>query len=629
MVRAALVLVLLLLLVRPAAAQPRGGTMLGSADPVAADVLTYERLLGPGAAGAAEIAAFMGSHADWPLPASLARRRDLAIVAEADDPAAFAECRPPPPVAQVTLPDALLRCADAASRIGQDAAAADFARRAWITGPPDPAREARIVHSWSRSITRADQLARFDRLAWTDTAAAARQLVRLDAADRPLGTARLALRRDDASAMAVAAALPAAMQSDPALMLERARWLRRAGLDDDALALWEASGTAAERAAPASHRADFWAERNLLARRRLAQGDNAGAYALADGHAQDRPEQIADAEFLAGFIALERLGDRASAARHFHALAAVSRAAITQARAHYWLARATGDAAEDASAARYPMTFYGQLAALRLPDGAATLAARLRTADDPVSADATLAFLGRDLTRAAVYLAARSEPRRAVPFLLRAEETAPDAVDADLDGRLATLLDMPDVAVALARRAGTAGLVPLGFGWPVAADIPADSPVEPALALAIIRQESSFDTATVSPAGARGLMQLMPATAAQTARLISATVSLASLTADPGANIRLGTAYLRTLLDQFGGSVPMAVAAYNAGSRRVADWVATAGDPRAPGVDAVDWIELIPFNETRNYVQRVIENLLVYRARLGGVSSHPLARASP
>ena len=137
------------------------------------------------------------------------------------------------------------------------------------------------------------------------------------------------------------------------------------------------------------------------------------------------------------------------------------------------------------------------------------------------------------------------------------------------------------------------------------------------MALAVIRQESSFDIAAGSPAGARGLMQLMPATAAATARKLGLPVSLPALTGDPAYNIRLGSAFLRGLLDQFDGSVPLAVAAYNAGPRRVAEWIEANGDPRGARVDAIDWIELIPFTETRNYVQRVIENEVIYRVLRG------------
>jgi soluble lytic murein transglycosylase len=161
-------------------------------------------------------------------------------------------------------------------------------------------------------------------------------------------------------------------------------------------------------------------------------------------------------------------------------------------------------------------------------------------------------------------------------------------------------------------------------GWPLAAEVPAG--IEQALTLGVIRQESSFDAAVVSPAGARGLMQLMPATAGTLARKLGLTPSVPAPISDPTLNVKLGTAYLQQMLDMFDGAVPLAVAAYNAGPNRVQQWLETNADPRTAGVDIVDWIELIPFGETRNYVQRVIENEEVYRAKLNVALPHPLAR---
>ena len=207
----------------------------------------------------------------------------------------------------------------------------------------------------------------------------------------------------------------------------------------------------------------------------------------------------------------------------------------------------------------------------------------------------------------------RATARRS--FLLRLNDVTPDAADRTLAGRLALGFGLPDVAVTLARRAGRDGLTMLQTGWPAAAEVPPGAGVESALALGIIRQESSFDTSTISPAGARGLMQLMPGTAAQVARKLGMQVALAALTGDPHANVALGCAYLSGLLDRFGASIPLAVAAYNAGPSRVDTWLAANGDPRAEGTDMLDWIEQIPFGETRNYVQRVIENLMVYRSQ--------------
>ena len=597
-------------------------------DPLAGKLVTFYRLLAPasapgGGAPAAEIAAFMADSPDWPAQATLARRRDEAIAATADDAAAAAECDRPKPFA-VGTPPALLRCSDAYDRLGRAAEAATMARRAWTSGPAEAPWEARLLPHWAAAITAADNRERFERLLGTDPAAALRQAARLDPADRPRAEARLALRRDDPAAAGLLAALGEADRRDPLVMLEQARWLRRAGQEDAALALWTGAGAEAERHAPAERLAAFWDERNILARRRLRQGDNEGAYALAAGHAQTAGEALLDAEFLAGFIALRRLDAPARALPHFRALAAASRSAITQGRAHYWLARtaaAQGDEptarAEYGAAAAYPSTYYGQIAAAALGEApAARIAAAV---DPPADPERALAFAGRELARAAAWLVGWGEPRRAQSFLLRLDEITPDPADRALAARLATGFGLPTAAVALARRAGRDGVMLLQTGWPEAATIPPEAGIDPALALGVIRQESSFDGATISPAGARGLMQLMPGTAAQVAGKLHLTVALPALTADARLNIQLGTAYLRGLLEQFGGNVPLAVAAYNAGPNRVLEWIAGFGDPRNAGTDTIDWVELIPFSETRNYVQRVVENQTIYRARRGAM----------
>ena len=230
------------------------------------------------------------------------------------------------------------------------------------------------------------------------------------------------------------------------------------------------------------------------------------------------------------------------------------------------------------------------------------------------------------MARAAAYLVSWGENRRAESFLLRLDEISADTTDRRLAARLALGLGLPDAAVAMARRAGTAGVIEIDTGWPAAAQIPPEIGLDPNLALGIIRQESSFDGSTISPVGARGLMQLMPSTAAQVGRQIGAAVQIAALTTDPLLNVRLGSTYLRGLLDQFAGTEPYAIAAYNAGPGRIGEWRAASGDPTSDGSDMIDWIELIPFGETRNYVQRVIENQEVYTALAGGSAAHPLAR---
>ncbi len=523
-------------------------------DPLAAKLVTYYRLLTPNAARVDEITAFMAANPDWPAQGLLEKRREEALANETDDALVRAECDRNLPNAPLAGAPALLRCADALEAGGRHDDATQFSARA------DAARAG----------------------------------------------------------------------AAPAPMLEQARAMRLAGQDEDALALWLQQGPNAQAEAPASRLPAYWNERQILARRLLRDGDDKGAYALVSAHGQTQAGQVVDAEFLAGYIALRRLNQPDAAAKHFQALADASHAVITQGRAWYWLGRAAAAAGRDPKpfylkAADYPTSFYGQLASVALGEDAETLSRRINAVKDPGFSQKQVGyFAGRELARAAALLAGWSEPHRAHAFLLRLDELSPDPSDRALTARYALGLGMPEMAVFIARRMGRDGVALPEAGWPMPVDPPtAPAQVDPAVALGLMRQESSFDVGVVSPAGARGLMQLMPATAQVVARQLGEGTSPAALTRDPDQNMRLGTAYFAGLMDRFGGALPFAAAGYNAGPNRVDSWLAENGDPRVtsqgtgPGIDMIDWIELIPFGETRNYVQRVLENVAVYRAKRG------------
>jgi soluble lytic murein transglycosylase len=602
----------------------------GYADPVAEKLVLYYRLLDPGAATPDEIAAFMRDNPDWPNQAVLERRREEALVADADDDDVVAQCE----ARQPTLPSALLRCADALSDANHTISAVKDARRAWTSGLTDPPQMASLLKRWGGNLTPGDEWTRFQHLAWYDPVAAAKQILRLDPAHRPEAEAQLAFQRDASNAEALLAAAHVHERDDPELMLGHARYLRQAGRLEDALALWQRDGTAAQDAVRTSEPdrlTAFWTERNILARDLLAAADAKDAYALCDHAGQTAPASVADAEFLAGFIALRKLDDPAAALRHFQTLAEISKAAITQARSWYWQGRAEAAAGKDPrpdyeKAAAWPTTFYGQLAALALGDDAATLSQRIDALHDPGwSRNAVFDFAAHEVVRAAAFLVAWGEASRARAFLLRMDSLAPDPADRSLTAALALRLGLPDTAVFVARRMGLDGLMLPDAGWPMPFDPPA-GPLDPAVALGIMRQESSFDIGAVSPSGALGLMQLMPFTADALAKQLGMRTSLLSLTSDAQHNMRLGTAYFEQVLTRFDGSLPLAVAAYNAGPHNVVQWLQQNGDPRVGPVDMIDWIEEIPFGETRNYVQRVLENITIYRARRGETTPTLLAQ---
>lgn len=590
------------------------------ADPVAEKLVTYYRLLTPGAATAYEIAAFVASNPDWPNQAILERRRQEAIATEIDPALALTECRG----GKLTLPAALARCAAAEADAGNSEAAASDAKAAWQTGLGDPSAQP-FLKRFGALLTPADELARFDHLAWTDPAAASTEIPRLPASHRAAAKIRLALAHGAPDALTQVQSLAAAECCSPGLVLEEARALRRTNRIGDALALWRSQGLDAETA-DTGHRAAFWLERSILARELLKTGEAEAAYEMADDRLQPASSDAGDAAFLAGFIALRRLNDPARAEAQFKRLAGLSKAAITQARALYWLGRADEAAGRDPhlkyqAASAWPTTFYGQLAAAALGKDPASL---VKAARDPGFTDGLAwRFTGHELVRAAITLVAWGEPGRARSFLVRMAEVAPDQVTQELCARLALALGMPDTAVFVARRVGLDGRMLPDSGWPMPVD-PPPGQVDPAVILALIRQESSFDHGVISPAGARGLMQVMPATARQ----ISSDSAIAGLL-DPEQNMRLGENYMGSLLDRFGGCLPLAVAAYNAGPRKVGDWLAENADPRTGNVPMLDWIELITFGETRNYVQRVLENAVIYAAKRDEPDQKLIAQWAP
>src|SRR6516164_7633203 len=266
------------------------------------------------------------------------------------------------------------------------------------------------------------------------------------------------------------------------------------------------------------------------------------------------------------------------------------------------------------------VTFYGQLAAHRLGHDAPP-----HPLPEPVPGPAELArFNQNEVVRAARIFLELGYRDQSKAFLLNLADNAMTPMHFAMLATLAETNGRIDLAIAVAKRAIEAGTPLMIHGYPVT-DLPSGGTAERSLLFAITRQESAFERDAVSRAGARGLMQLMPATASSIANKIQLPFSADRLTADGIYNVLLGRAYLETLIEDFGGSYPLAIAAYNAGPSRVRQWLHDYGDPRGGSIDMVDWIEMIPLNETRNYVQRVLENLQIYRGQIGRESAFSLA----
>lgn len=564
---------------------------------------------------------FLDQHANWPLVSSIQRLAELEFYQRPRSPdrvIAFFDRHPPlSPTGRIALARAYLEQGDRTK-------AKETARSAWIDTDFWGNLDREFLRILGPLLTADDQYARADRLVWDGRYDEARALLpRLSPPHAALISARLVLATRQGDADAAVAAVPASLRDDPGLVFERIRWRRRAGLDASAIQLLIEQGSTHGR------EDRWWQERAILARDALDRGEVATAYRLAAGHEHDAGTAFAEGEWMAGWIALRFQNAPARALPHFQTLYDGVSTPISRSRGAYWAGRAAeaqgqGDAARAwyTRATEHPTTFYGQLAAARLgiPLG------RLIPAQDPTPKAEEAEALAKDpRARIARQLAALGRDDELLSFVLALTEDHPGPGARALVARTALEAGQPGVAVSFARRAALDGTVLVEGGYPLprglAETITAQARavgLAPAAAFGVIRQESSFDPDARSSAGALGLMQLMPTTAQIVARQENVAYDLARLTRDPAYNTQLGTRYLGDLMARFGGAVVLAAAGYNAGPGRPVQWMEANGDPRRMSPDAaIDWIEKIPFRETRNYVQRVVEGMLVYRLRLG------------
>ncbi len=595
---------------------PEAAQQAALADPLLAKMVAWMRLTQRGgAASAAEVVGFVESAPDWPQQDALQRRAEELLANDPDDALVLRFHAPRP---ARTL-DGAARHVAALANAGRREQAQAAARRAWGEDTAgDDAAEAAFLARAGALLDGDSHWRRFNRLFFArDVAGAARVQPLLDAPRGRLAALRMAPDTGDAAAAA----------RDAGAALALARSLRQAERDLEAAAVWAAAVPAQRELPPEAQRA-IWTERQVLSRKLLRLGHPQQAYQVAAQHGQAVPgEARQEAEFLAGFIALRFLEDAPRALNHFRLVGEGSRSAITQARGHYWQGRAERDPAAARrhfeAAAGFPTAFYGQLGALALGEDGAALSRRITGLAVPRPSEAQArAFVNRELVRLVILLGEMGEGRRTRPFLLRLEELSPDNADRLMVARLATSIGRPDYAVWVARRGGAQGAMLVEDGWPTPFPAPpggAEAPVVHAIA----RQESNFEVDVVSGANARGVMQLLPATAANVARQLGIPHNPAWLTSDPAHNMRLGSAYIADRLARYGGVMPFAFAAYNAGAARVDEWLGTYGDPRAGFRPMLDWMEMIPFAETRNYVQRVVENVAIYRAKDPRLAAQP------
>ncbi|HVX74515.1 MAG TPA: transglycosylase SLT domain-containing protein [Bradyrhizobium sp.] len=562
--------------------------------------------------------AFIEANPSWPSQSFLRRRLEAALWDDHRDDATvmswFANETPLSAKGKFALAQALLARGDRAK-------AERLVREAWRNDPMTEETENNALGLFGPLITPGDQKARMDLFAYTteNEAAALRAARRLGSGYVALAKARLASVRKSPNARALLDAVPYQLRSDPGYIFARIQQARR----EDKYAEEAQLMLSAPRDPARLYNADeWWIERRLAARNMIDLGQYKTAYLIArDAALPTRNVYKTEQEFTAGWIALRFLRDPATAAQHFARIGVGSVNPTTLARAGYWRGRAAEAAgrlqearADYASAAQQSTSYYGQLARAKL--GLPQIGLR----GVPVAR-------GRDVQRLEIV--------RAVQLLYELDERAmaiPILADMGENGDPDALVGLGEVA---ARYGDARGMLLLGkaalnrglpfdfYAYPVNG-IPRFRPIGPdveqSVIFAIARQESAFNPNDVSPAQAYGLMQVTPDAGRYVCRKYDANFDLQRMKTDPVYNTALGAAELGGLLEDYRGSYIMTFAAYNAGRGSVKKWIEKYGDPRDPRVDAVDWVELIPYSETRNYVERVMENLQVYRARFGGSS---------
>lgn len=433
-----------------------------------------------------------------------------------------------------------------------------------------------------------------------------------------LTSARKALAQGNSNVNNLINAIPSNLQRDEGLLFQRLKWRRQNDLNEGAIEILNKAPRSSKMYKPA----DWWRERHIITRRLIEKRQYKKAYSLVSKHKQREGFPLAQAEWVSGFLALRFVNEPWKAFEHFEKLYKNVKSPISKSRGAYWSGRASAKLkhAKIAQqwyqvAANYPETFYGQLAQEKLNKNVS-----LSNQAPTVSTAQRNQFQKQDLVQAAVWLNEAGLRKESSAFLLRLSENAQNSQQYILTAQLAEKMGQRHIAIKVAQALQKEKNISVKqYLYPqMFRELKNVKNVELAFVNSIIRQESRFDQRAVSHAGARGLMQLMPATAKEVASRNNLRHQTAWLTSRPSHNISLGSSYLAQMVNRFNGNYAMAAAAYNAGPGRVDRWIKQFGDPRTRQIDLIDWVELIPIYETRNYVQRVLEGVHVYRDHLKG-----------
>ncbi|HEY8947266.1 MAG TPA: lytic transglycosylase domain-containing protein [Rhizomicrobium sp.] len=563
-----------------------------------------------------EISGFILNNPDWPSRDTLYARAEKAIspnTAPQSVVAFFGSRDPVTGLGKVRLGEALIATGNATR-------GKTLIQQGWIEGSFDPNDEADIIARHGDIFTPDIDAQRVNRLLLrNEVTAARRELSRLSSDQQQIAQVRLQLKADPAAGLRAADGISAS--NDPGLLFDKVRAFRRQNDLDEAADLVQRGPS---RALAAMAPSAWWAECAVASRNSLQVKNYRAAYTFAAscGVSPDNSTEYSEAQFLAGWIALRYLNQPSTALTHFHALAKAVGRPISKARAYYWIGRAweaSGDTANAATAyhtaSLIPETFYGQLALAKIDS-----TPHISLAETPAET-ANAAYEGDKLSSAIRVLADLGQLSLLRIFAVQDATIYPEA--GHVKALCADLVRMGfrDIAVRVAKQASYNGVYFWNYLYPtVTVPTYRGNGIAPDqfYVHGIIRQETEFDPSAVSGPGARGLMQVMPSSGRIAASQAGLDFRPNDLTADTTYNMQLGMTELGNRISDFGGSLVLAAAAYNAGPGNVNKWLDTYGDPRSPTTDPIDWIESIPFSETRNYVQRVLDNMEVYRVRLGG-----------
>ena len=570
------------------------------------------------------LAQFIRKNPEWPEIGTLKRKaeKDMPASLRPEEVLAWFKDYPPKSATGVA------RYMNALIATGKTAKAKSYLADWWASTTLSRDDQRTIFRKYGSYLDRKAHMRRFDTMLLRGQKANARAIAGVLGKGYPeLAEARIALRAGKKNVNGLINHVPRNLQSDPGLLYERLRWRRKNNLDVGAAEILHRAPSADKIQNPKA----WWTERHILIRRLIEKKRFESAYLLASKHIQ-KPGgfEYAQAEWVSGWLALRFMNKPTDAYQHFEALYQNVKTPVSKSRGAYWAGRASGRFSDKAiskqwfeKAAQHSTVFYGQLAGAELGMGS-----QLPNAAPPKLTNADKqGFSRRELVQASKLFGRAGMRKESSRFLKAFVEDEGTSKAYKYAAETALKNGQTHDAVRISKQATKKGLFLTAQSYPVITNQLQGIDLEWALIHAIIRQESVFDIKAQSPVGARGLMQLMPATAKETARKLGIPHTTASLTTNPAHNIKLGSKYLSDMVRRFDGSYPMASAAYNAGPGRVDKWLKTFGDPRSGEVDWIDWVEMIPIYETRNYVQRVMEGVYVYRLRLKGVqkpSQHPI-----